>query len=81
MYKPKPRWSRLQEIYLVNHADKMPDEKIAEHLHKTLKSVRMKRLRMGLEKCGGRGVVSLKKEHSTRPQSEKSRKDLSPDSE
>jgi hypothetical protein len=69
-YKPKPRWTKLQLIYLENHADKLPDEAIAEHLGKTLKSIRMKRLRLGLEKTGGRGVVSLKKEHSTPPQSE-----------
>jgi len=58
-YKQKPRWTYVQTEYLKTNCDKITDEEIAETLGKTLKSVRRKRQRLGMEKVEGRGHCQL----------------------
>ena len=56
-YIKRNRWTAAQVNYLEQNWDKFSDEKMADHLGKTLKSIRRKRERMLLKKASGRGIV------------------------
>jgi hypothetical protein len=58
MYVPRNKWTSKQVNFLIENWDTMSDEKIADALGRTLKSVRRKRERMQLKKASGRGIVS-----------------------
>ena len=57
MYKPKPRWTKNQEIFLTENFYKLKDEELAQILGRSLKAVRRKREEMTLAKLNGRGLV------------------------
>lgn len=60
MYKKKVRWTATQIEYIKKYAGVLKDEEIAAVLGRTLKSVRLKRLRMGIEKESGHGRCAIK---------------------
>lgn len=60
-YRPKYRWTAKQVEFLTLNYATMKDETVAEHLGKTLKSIRRKRENLGLKKSCGRGIVSAAK--------------------
>lgn len=56
----KKRWTETEKLFLNSNAGTMKDTDMANHLRKTLKSVREMRRRMGLVKMSGRGKVQLR---------------------
>ena len=64
VYREKPRWTARQELFMKINFEKMTDEKIAEALGKSLKSIRRKRARMILPKAKGRGICKAAKVRS-----------------
>ena len=56
----KKRWTEIEKHFLSTNAATMRDTDIANHLKKSLKSVREMRRRMGMVKLSGRGRVQLK---------------------
>ena len=60
MNTTKKRWSEVEKHFLSINAGTMKDTDIANHLKKSLKSVREMRRRLGLIKLSGRGKVELK---------------------
>lgn len=56
-YIRRSRWTARQVAFLEQQWDKMSDDKLAEILGKTTKSVRRKRERMAFKKASGRGIV------------------------
>jgi hypothetical protein len=59
-------WSQAELEYLTKHANELSDAQMAEQLSAmrnkkvSIASARKKRQRLGLEKMGGKGNVSLK---------------------
>lgn len=56
----KKRWTEIEKHFLSTNAANMRDTDIANHLKKSLKSVREMRRRMGMVKLSGRGRVELR---------------------
>lgn len=56
-YIRRAKWTAKQVTFLETHWDTMSDEKMADILGKTTKSIRRKRERMLLKKAQGRGIV------------------------
>lgn len=63
MYIPRNKWTSKQVNFLVENWDTMSDEKIADALGRTLKSVRRKRERLQLKKACGRGIVASREKY------------------
>lgn len=63
-YKRKHRWTKHQEEFLRENFEVLTDEKIAEVLGRTTKSIRLKRLRMGKTKASGRSLCISKENYS-----------------
>ena len=57
-YTPKPRWSQRQKAFLIDNYANMKDEQIAQHIGRSIKSVRRMRERLGLKKMSGRGICA-----------------------
>lgn len=61
-YNKKDRWTINQEAFIRANWQDMKDERFAVILGRTLKSVRLKRRRMGLEKAPGHGISRSKRD-------------------
>lgn len=55
-YTPKNRWTAVQINYLMANWKTMKDTEIAEHLSRSLKSVRRRRERLELKKLPGKHI-------------------------
>lgn len=66
-YRQKPRWTARQKNFLIENYATMLDEVVADHLGKSVKSVRRMRERMGLKKVCGRGLCAAREDTATRP--------------
>jgi len=58
-YYAKPRWTRKQINFLSEQCDLMTDDEIAVALGRSVKSVRHKRVRLGIGKEHGRSVCKV----------------------
>jgi Mn-dependent DtxR family transcriptional regulator len=56
----KKRWTEIEKNFLTTNAATMKDSDMANHLKKSLKSIREMRRRLGMVKLSGRGKVQLR---------------------
>lgn len=56
----KQEWTDNEKLFLQTNAGIMKDKDLALSLNRTLKSIREMRVKLGIRKKSGRGVVALR---------------------